>query len=291
VDITTESKLKPTTPIPAQAGIGLRAEHYKEVITTRPNIGWLEVHSENYFGQGGKPLYYLELARQNYPVSLHGVGLSIGSSDPLNKTHLDHLNRLIQRIEPGLVSEHLSWSSIDGKYFNDLLPLPYTEEALKHFSDRVHQVQNILQRQILIENPSSYLSYSHSTIAEWDFMNAIVERTDCGILLDVNNVYVSAINHGFDAHHYLQAIDADAVQEIHLAGFTTDTIEGQDILIDTHNKPISDEVWALYKAAIKRLGALPSLIEWDSDLPPLEFLLEEASRAQTIMDERHALVA
>ncbi|NOZ11266.1 MAG: DUF692 domain-containing protein [Gammaproteobacteria bacterium] len=277
--------------MPAQAGIGLRAEHYKEVITTRPNIGWLEVHSENYFGQGGKPLYYLELARQNYPVSLHGVGLSIGSSDPLNKTHLDHLNRLIQRIEPGLVSEHLSWSSIDGKYFNDLLPLPYTEEALKHFSDRVHQVQNILQRQILIENPSSYLSYSHSTIAEWDFMNAIVERTDCGILLDVNNVYVSAINHGFDAHHYLQAIDADAVQEIHLAGFTTDTIEGQDILIDTHNKPISDEVWALYKAAIKRLGALPSLIEWDSDLPPLEFLLEEASRAQTIMDERHALVA
>ncbi|HEC14008.1 MAG TPA: DUF692 domain-containing protein [Acidiferrobacteraceae bacterium] len=289
--MTTESIERPPAQIPAQAGIGLRAEHYKEVIGSQPPIGWLEVHSENYFGQGGKPLHYLEQARQLYPISLHGVGLSIGSTDPLNKAHLDHLNRLIHRIEPGLVSEHLSWSSVDGKYFNDLLPLPYTEEALKHFSTRVHQVQDILQQQILIENPSSYLSYSHSTIAEWDFMNAIVENTACGILLDVNNVYVSAVNHGFDARHYLRAITADAVQEIHLAGFTIDIIGGQDILIDTHNKPICDEVWALYQVAIERLGAIPSLIEWDSDLPPLDFLVEEASRAQTIMDECHALVA
>ncbi|MDH3370335.1 MAG: DUF692 domain-containing protein [Gammaproteobacteria bacterium] len=279
------------SPIPAKAGIGLRAEHYREVTDSLPTVGWLEVHSENYFGDGGAPLEYLERAREHYPISLHGVGLSIGSCDPLNQRHLAKLKSLIQIYEPGLVSDHLSWSSVDGSYLNDLLPLPYTEEALRHFAERVQQVQDYLGREILIENPSSYLQYTHSTIPEWDFLDEVARISGCGILLDINNIHVSATNHGYDAQQYLRAIPANKVREMHLAGFTVNRYPEGEILIDTHNAPVADEVWALYNQAVKRLGNLPTLIEWDTDLPPLPVLLNEARRADEIMEKAHALVA
>ncbi|MDS4030998.1 MAG: DUF692 domain-containing protein [Candidatus Contendobacter sp.] len=284
------SRLGPSS-IPARAGIGLRAEHYAAVLETPPPVGWLEVHSENYFGAGGKPLDYLEHIRAHYPLSLHGVGLSIGSTDPLDQRHLASLNHLIRRFEPALVSEHLSWSSVGGRYFNDLLPLPYTEEALDHMVTRVVQVQDVLGRQILIENPSSYLQYVESAIPEREFLVELVNRTGCGVLLDVNNVYVSARNHGFDASAYLRAIPRHVVQEIHLAGFTVNRFDDGELLIDTHNRPVWPAVWALYREAVHYFGRIPTLIEWDTDLPELAVLVDEAHRADAILEERHARAA
>lgn len=275
--------------IPARAGIGLRAEHYADLLETLPAIAWLEVHSENYFGAGGKPLFFLESIRAHYPLSLHGVGLSIGSTDPLNAAHLAKLKDLIRRFEPTLVSEHLSWGSVGGRYVNDLLPLPYTEEALRHMVERVSQVQDYLGRQILIENISSYLQYEASSIPEWEFLAELARRAGCGLLLDVNNIYVSARNHGFDAGIYLQAIPADRIQEIHLAGFTVNRFEDGEILIDTHNRPVSQAVWELYRKGVQRCGPMPTLIEWDTDLPPLAVLLEEARRADAILETCHDL--
>jgi len=277
--------------IPARAGIGLRAEHYDAVLETRPSVGWLEVHSENYFGAGGKPLDYLERIRARYPLSLHGVGLSIGSTDPLDQRHLAKLKELIRRFEPALVSEHLSWSSVGGRHFNDLLPLPYTEEALYHMVRRVAQVQDALGRPILIENPSSYLQYVESAIPEWEFLVELAERTGCGVLMDVNNIYVSARNHGFDASAYLRAIPRHLVREIHLAGFTVNRFDGGEILIDTHNQPVWPAVWALYRQAVRRFGPVPTLIEWDTDLPELAVLVDEARRADAILEECHARAA
>lgn len=278
--------------IPAQAGIGLRAPHYLEILETRPLVGWLEVHSENYFSAGGKPLYYLERIRAHYPLSLHGVGLSLGSTDVLNSRHLEQLKALIQRFEPALVSDHLSWSSVGGRYLNDLLPLPYTEEALAHLVRRVSQVQEYLGRQLLIENISSYLQYTESTIPEWEFIAALSERSGCGLLLDVNNLYVSACNQGFDPGVYLQAIPPAAVREIHLAGFTINRFEDGEMLIDTHNQRVDPQVWALYRQAVQRFGNRPTLIEWDTDLPALDVLLAEARQADRIAaEERHGTVA
>src|SRR5689334_15990288 len=246
--------------IPLRAGIGLRTPHCREMIERQPaDAGWLEVHSENYFGAGGQPHALLERLRVDYPLSVHGVGLGLGSMDALNMPHLHRLAALIERYQPGLVSEHLCWSAADGRHLNDLLPLPYTEEALAHVSERVARTQEFLGRQILIENISSYLRFSHSTIPEWEFVAALARNTGCGILVDVNNIYVSAVNHGFDAHTYLAAIPSKAVQEIHLAGY-------DDIgtcLIDTHGNPVSEPVWALYREAIERMGPRPTLIEWD----------------------------
>ncbi|MFI4938308.1 MAG: DUF692 domain-containing protein, partial [Candidatus Berkiellales bacterium] len=216
------------------AGIGLRAPHYQDIIDHKPNIGWFEIHSENYFGKGGKPHYYLEQIRQDYPFSFHGVGLSLGSVDALNMEHLQTLKNIILRFEPTLVSEHLSWSSINGRYFNDLLPLPYTSEVLTHLVSRIHQVQDFLQRTILIENISSYLQYHHSNIPEAELMREIAAKTGCGILLDVNNLYVNSQNHGMDTASYLQTLTVGSVQEIHLAGFTQNHFTGGSILIDTH---------------------------------------------------------
>lgn len=278
-------------PIPAHAGIGLRAEHYRQVTVTLPPVAWFEVHSENFFGDGGAPLKYLELIRQNYPISFHGVGLSLGSCDELNRRHLGQLKTLIERFEPGLVSDHLSWNSIDGKYFNDLLPLPYTDEALELFIRHVGQAQEFLGREILIENPSSYLRYTHSPIAEWEFLSEVANASGCGILLDVNNIYVSATNHGFNALHYLRSLPRSKIREIHLAGFTINRYSEGDILIDTHNALVSEEVWALYREAVDRFGALPTLIEWDTDMPPLQVLLDEAGQAEEILELAHALVA
>jgi uncharacterized protein (UPF0276 family) len=278
-------------PIPARAGVGLRAEHYRDVLETRPAIGWFEVHSENYFGEGGRPLAFLDAIRTHYPLSLHGVGLSLGSTDEFNDTHLASLKQLIDRFQPGLVSEHLSWSSVGGRYLNDLLPLPYTEEALAHVVARIARVQDYLGRRILIENISRYLDYKHTTIAEWDFLTAVARQSDCGILLDVNNIYVNAVNHGFDALTYLRTIPCDLVQEIHLAGFTVNRFEGSEIIIDSHNRPVADAVWALYREAIYRFGPRPTLIEWDTELPALTALLSEAQQADAIMEHKRANAA
>jgi uncharacterized protein len=269
----------------------LRAPHYREVIESRPNVAWLEVHSENYFGDGGAPLHYLERARELYPVSLHGVGLSLGSTDPLNRAHLQRLKRLIAHIEPGLVSEHLCWSSAEGRYLNDLLPLPYTPEALDHVVARIRDVQDYLGREIVIENLSSYLQYRHSTMPEWEFLAAVAEHAECGILFDVNNVYVSACNHRFDALTYLRGIPAARVREIHLAGHTVKQHEDGEILIDTHNARVSEAVWALYRASVAHLGARPTLIEWDSELPTLDVLVDEASIATRYLEQVNDTVA
>ena len=271
--------------VPAAAGIGLRATHYREVLETRPAVAWWEVHSENYFGEGGAPHHYLERIRALYPLSLHGVGLSLGSADPLNRDHLDKLKRLIERYRPALVSDHLSWSAVDGRYLNDLLPLPYTEEALVHVAHRVEEAQDYLGRQLLIENPSTYLQFVESTIPEVEFLRALVERSGCALLLDVNNVYVSARNHGFDATEYIRAVPSDAVREIHLAGHTVKSLEDGEILIDTHDDIVCDAVWRLYDETIGSIGPRPTLIEWDTNIPSLSVLLAETRQANRLLEE------
>lgn len=267
------------------AGIGLKPRHYSQLLETKPKIAWLEVHSENYFGEGGKPLYYLEKIREHYPISLHGVGLSIGSSDDLNWQHLKKLRELIKRINPCLISDHLSWSSLNGQYFHDLLPLPYTEESLCHLVNRIQEVQFFLGKQLLIENISAYVNYPHSTIPEWQFLNEIAKQSGCGILLDINNLYISAMNLDFNPSTYLAGISAQYVQEIHLAGFISKTFNDREILIDTHSRPIVPAVWDLYREALQQIGIKPTIIEWDTDIPALETLCLEAYRAEQITRE------
>lgn len=266
-------------------GVGLRAPHCTEFLDKQPEVAWLEVHSENYFGEGGKAHHILEKIRQHYPISLHGVSLSLGSTDELNWQHLKQLRELITRINPCLVSDHLSWSSLNGEYFHDLLPLPYNEEMLTHVVSRIQQIQDYLQRQILIENISSYVCFTSSTLSEWEFLNEVCKQSGCGLLLDVNNIYVSAKNLGFNPSTYIAAISSDYVQEIHLAGFTTSVINGKEVLIDTHNHPVVPAVWDLYKQVIQQLGRKPTMIEWDKDLPSLETLCLEAYHAEQIMRE------
>ncbi len=268
---------------PSHVGIGLRAPHYRDLqtqtVTKKPQLGFLEIHSENFFGQGGQPWAYLDWFRQRYPIAAHGVGLSLGSTDPIDRTHLDKLKKLVDRVEPALVSEHLCWVGVNGIYINDLLPIPYTPEALSHVVSRVSKVQDFLQRTILVENVSSYLTFRQSTIPEWDFLAELSRMSGCQVLLDVNNIYVNSVNHHFDAYAYLEAIPLGSVGEIHLAGFQ-DTGE---ILIDTHGARVSDEVWALYAYALERFGSVPTLIEWDSDIPPLDILLDEAQHAASLL--------
>ena len=270
--------------IPSRAGIGLRAPHYRDVLERLPRVAWLEVHSENYFCEGGRPLDHLERIRAHYPISLHGVGLSLGSADPLDMLHLAKLKALTERVEPGLVSDHLSWSSVDGRHLNDILPLPYTEEALRHFCSRVCEVQDYLGREILIENPSTYLEYVASTIPECEFLREVAAVSGCGILLDVNNIHVSAVNHGFEARAYLDAIPARFVKEIHLGGFTCNETEAGAVLLGTHSNPVADPVWILYARSLERYGEVPTLVEWDRDLPALDVLLGEAALAERLMD-------
>jgi uncharacterized protein (UPF0276 family) len=281
--------------IPAAAGIGLRFAHHERVLQERPAVAWFEVHAENYFG-GGSARRVLESVRRDYPLSLHGVGLSLGSAEPLDAGHLRHIAQLVRSIEPGLVSEHLSWSVVGGEYLGDLLPLPMTEEALDVVCRHVEQTQTALQRRILIENPSTYLQFRHSTIPEWDFMAAVAQRTGCGILCDVNNICVSAGNHGWDAQAYLNALPVAAVGEIHLAGHAVRTLDdGSMLRIDNHGARVAAEVWALYGQALRRFGATPSLIEWDTDIPAFEVLLDEAAQAsallRTIAEAMHACAA
>lgn len=277
--------------IPAVAGIGLRGVHHECFLDDRPAAAWLEAHSENYFAEGSVAAQSLECIRRDYPVSLHGVGLSLGSADPLNTRHLQCLKRLCNRVQPALVSEHLSWGSVDGSHLNDLLPLPYTEEALIHVVDRIGQVQDYLGRRILIENISSYLDFRDSCIPETEFLAAVAKRSGCGILLDINNVYVNAENHGFDAVAYIRSIPRRLVHEIHLAGHSIQQFDDCNVLIDTHDAPVCDSVWSLFETAVQRFGVLPTLIEWDSALPGVDVLLNEASKAQQIMDHSHVLAA
>lgn len=260
----------------AGVGIGLRAPHYAELLERRPALAFLEVHSENFFGAGGEALAWLDRFRAVYPVSLHGVGLSLGSADPLDEAHLAKLAALVRRSEPLLVSEHLSWSSVDGRHANDLLPLPFTEEAIAHLVPRIERVQERLGRSLLVENVSSYLQFEHADVPEWEFVAEVARRSGCRVLLDVNNVWVNACNHGFDARRYLEAIDPACVAEIHLAGFE----RADGLLVDTHGTPVAAEVWELYEAALERCGPRPTLVEWDSAIPALDVLLGEAAKAR-----------
>jgi uncharacterized protein len=270
-------------PIPAQAGIGLRFQHHQAVVDERPDVAWLEVHTENYMG-GGTPLAYLDAIRRDYPISLHGVGLSLGSAQGLDLDHLQRIRRVVERFDPGLVSEHLSWSVVEGAYLADLLPLPMTEEALAVVCWHVEQTQTYLKRQILIENPSSYLQYRHSNIPEWEFVAAVAARTGCGILCDVNNIYVSSCNHGWDPSAYFAALPADAIGEIHLAGHTVRHLAtGHTLRIDDHSARVAGEVWTLYEDALARFGPRPTLIEWDNNIPPLAVLIEEAAHAGALL--------
>ena len=277
----------PLTTLPACAGIGLRAPHHRQVLASPPNVGWLEVHSENFFGPGGEPLRVLEAVRARYPISLHGVGMSLGSADELSRPHLRKLKTLVERIEPASISEHLCWSSIGEHYLNDLLPLPYTRAALDHVCARIGRVQDFLGRQLLIENVSSYLRFAGAEMTEWDFVVEVSRRSGCGILLDVNNIYVNARNHGFDAAAYLEAIPVPVVKEIHLAGYE----DTGDCLIDTHGHRVFPAVWDLYALAVQRFGRVPALIEWDTDIPALSVLMEEAAKAQTVLEAPHVRVA
>jgi uncharacterized protein len=267
----------------AAAGIGLRAPHYRALqALTRDAAApsFVEVHSENFFGDGGQPLQYLTWFRERYPLSLHGVGLSIGSADAINQQHLAKLKRLVDRFQPTLVSEHLCWVGVNGQYANDLLPLPYTADVLAHVSANIAKVQECLRRPILIENVSGYLSFAESDIPECEFVARLAASAGCQILLDINNIYVNSVNHQFDPYAYIDAIRIGSVGEMHLAGFQ-DTGDG---LIDTHGAPVSAAVWDLYGYALKRFGAVPTLIEWDTDIPVLDVLLAEAQKATSLLE-------
>lgn len=275
--------------LPCIAGIGLRAPHYQEVLNTRPELGWVEVHSENFFG-GGAPLRTLNRVREHYPVSLHGVGMGLASVTPLDREHLSALRRLCDAVQPAAVSEHLCWNAVPDNAacqrmaINDLLPFPYTQQALSNVASRVGQVQEELGRQLLVENLSSYLSFTHSEMSEGEFLAELVARTGCGILFDVENLYVNARNLGVDAEAFISAIPADAVKEYHLAGFSL----RDGCLVDTHDHPVHKEVWNLYEHALRQIGPRPTLIEWDSDIPALPVLLAEAAKAQQRLEASHA---
>lgn len=265
-------------------GIGLRASHYGEFLDSHPQIDWLEVHSENYFGDGGYDLHVLEHVRSQYPISLHGVALSLGSADGVRATHLAKLKRLVERIEPALVSEHLCWAALGPRHFNDLLPMPYTREALERVVSHVSQVQETLHRRILIENVSSYLQFRASEMSEFAFLAELAKRSSCGILLDVNNVFVNSVNHGFDSEQALLEIPKEAVGEIHLAGHSA----AGELLIDDHGSRVVPQVWNLYETACRRFGPVLTLIEWDTSIPPLDILLDEAAMAARISQAAYA---
>jgi len=272
---------EPPPLLTCSAGIGLRPPHVAQISAARPQLGFLEVHAENYMAETAALDRLLEL-RRDYPVSVHGVALSLGGAEELDRFHLGRLKALIERVEPMLISEHLAWSAIGGAYLSDLLPLPYTEESLEIFCRHVGEAQETLGRRLLIENPSCYLQFRHSTIPEAEFLTEIARRTGCGILCDVNNIYVSATNFRLDPIAYIDRMPAAEVGEIHLAGHHA--AEDVDVLIDDHGSRVAQPVWELYAEALRRIGAVPILIEWDINIPPLEILLDEARHAQELAD-------
>jgi len=259
-------------------GVGLRSEHYDVISREWPRMDWFEAISENFMDSGGRPLHILEEIRRRYPVALHGVSLSIGSTDPLDQGYLKCLKALADRIDPAIVSDHLCWTGVEGENLHDLLPLPFTEEAIRHVAGRVQQVQEFLGRRILLENVSTYVTYKHSMMPEWEFLTAVAERSGCGILLDLNNIYVNAYNHQFDPSDYLRHIPGELVGQFHLAGHT----DMGSFLFDTHRAPVIDAVWALYREALARWGPVTTLIEWDENIPPFDRLAEEAATARAI---------
>lgn len=262
-------------------GLGLRPPHYADILSSWPAIPWFEALSDNYLG-GGLPLHHLTRIRERYPITLHGVGLSFGSVDPLNQAYLKRLNALVDRVEPSFVSDHLAWVSQGGRYFHELAPLPYTEEALEHVAERIQRVQDVLGRQILIENLSPYVRFAGSDYLEWEFLSELARRADCFLLLDVNNVFVNAFNHDFDPLAYLDALPAERVKELHLAGHE----EEGSFLFDIHGRAVQDGVWALYRQALQRFEQVPALIEWDTDIPALEVLMTEAAKAEALRSGR-----
>ncbi|MCB2108115.1 MAG: DUF692 domain-containing protein [Rhodobacteraceae bacterium] len=285
---TTKAPAQLRSPITAQAGVGLRPSHMPEIVARGgrcDSVGWFEIHNENFLSDGGPRRAMLEHIKAHTPISCHGVGLSLGSHDGLDKDHVDRLKRLFAWIGPILISEHLSWSVHGGVYLNDLLPLPYTEETLATVSANVDRAQQAFGRRLLIENPSSYLTFTASQMPEAEFLARLVEQTDCGLLLDVNNIYVSAENNGFDVTDYLEAIPRGAVGEIHLAGHTVQGDGDDRVLVDTHSRRVCEDVWTHYRTALARFGPQPTMIEWDLDLPPLDVLIGEARAAQDILDD------
>jgi len=270
--------------VPPKAGIGLRFQHHEALLDAPAPVGWLEIHAENYFGSG-RSRHCLERLAGHYPMGLHGVGLSLGAAEPPDAAHLARLKALVDWLRPGLVSEHVAWSGLGGVYLNDLLPLPYTEAALANLVRNIDRTQQTLGRRILIENPATYLAFRQSTMPEWAFVATAVERSGCGLLLDVNNVYVSARNHGYDPATYLAAMPADAIEEIHLAGHLTREIDGVELRIDDHGSAVDEPVWSLYRELVEHVGARPTLIEWDTRIPPLAVLVEEAAKADRILAE------
>jgi uncharacterized protein (UPF0276 family) len=277
--------------LPARAGIGLRSAHFEVFAAGRPDVAFLEVHTENYFHDGGGETRLLDRLRADYPVSLHGVGLALGSVDPLDRAHVARVVAAARRFEPAEISEHACWGRVDGVHFNDLLPLPFTEEAVLHLASRVRELQDALGRRILVENVSQYVKFRNSTMSEGQFLSALVAEAGCGVLLDVNNLYVNAVNVGFDPVATIDAIPVGAVGEIHLAGHQRRDIEGRSLLLDDHGSRVCESVWALYDHALERFGVVPTLIEWDTNVPSLETLLAEARRADTVLGRRHACAA
>ena len=272
------------SPLPARAGVGLKPAHYRAILEGDAEVGFFEVHAENYMGAGGPPHRYLTAIRERYPLSLHGVGLSIGGAGPLDRDHLRRLRGLVDRYQPALFSEHLAWSSHGTAFFNDLLPLPYTTETLHHVVEHIDEAQDALGRRMLIENPSTYVAFASSSYSETDFIAEIARRTGCALLLDVNNVHVASTNQGWDPFAYIDAFPLAQVEEIHLAGFAPDEDERAGaLLIDAHDRPVDAQVWALYAHAIARLGPTPTLIEWDVNLPTWPELRDEAIRAESVM--------
>lgn len=260
-------------------GVGLRSCHYDWVLEHRPQVGWFEVISENFMGEGGRPLWVLDRVREAYPISLHGVSMSLGSVDPLDKAYLHQLKKLIQRVDPLWVSDHLCWTGIHGYNGHDLWPLPYTEETLHHLVDKIGQVQEFLGRQIMVENLSSYVEFKASEMTEWEFLSAVAQEADCGILLDINNIYVSAHNHRFDGRTYLDHMPPERIFEIHLAGPS----RRGDLLVDTHDHPVQEGAWDLYRYFIARAGERPTLLEWDDKIPEFPVLLLEAEKAREVL--------
>lgn len=271
--------------LPKTTGISLKPEHYQEILTTRPNIGWLEVHPENYMGAGGLPHRFLSAIHQHYPLSMHSVGLSLGSSEGVEPTHLNAIAQIVARHNPQQISEHLAWSHWNGIFLNDLLPIPYTKEFLAIVENNIHQVQDALKRKILIENPSVYIGFKDNDYSETDFLDELVKRTGCGLLLDISNVFVSSNNQSYSAEKYIDNYPYKHIGEIHLAGYKQNKIDNNILLIDDHGSIVSNEVWQLFTYTLKKVGQpTPILLEWDTDIPELALLVDEADKAQQIMD-------
>ena len=281
---SAQVQFKAPGTVPAEAGVGLKAEHVEQILASNAQIGFFEVHAENYMGDGGVPHRQLSEIRNKYPISLHGVGLSIGGEEPLDKLHLDRLKALEKRYQPGLFSEHLAWSSHDGIYLNDLLPVAYDQSTLNRVCDHIDEVQSVVGRQLLLENPSTYIAFEQSTMSEVDFISEVVKRTECGLLLDLNNVFVSATNHQYSPKDYLGSFPLEHVGELHLGGHADDQDEtNQTLLIDSHDREVCDGVWQLFEHVVSNTGPLPTLIEWDNNVPLWPVLMKEASKAEAII--------